>query len=233
MTDNQMPDRSGRDDLPDAEMDRGLVDIEQLLRSVDPDDVTRIDPPADLWSAIQAETTGIDGSAVDPIEDDVVVSLAAERRRRLSAVGATLVAAAAVLALIIGVVVTRDGGTTRLAETQLAFDADAFDPLGAEASAAASLIDDDGTLKIELEDATLPDAADADLEIWLIKPDADGNPADLVSLGLVDASDPGGFTVPAAFDPDEYFVVDISIEPRDGDAAHSGRSILRGALADA
>ena len=39
--------------------------------------------------------------------------------------------------------------------------------------------------------------------------------------------------VPAELDPDVYSIVDISIEPRDGDAAHSGRSILRGTLADA
>jgi len=34
-------------------------------------------------------------------------------------------------------------------------------------------------------------------------------------------------------DPDVYSIVDIGIEPRDGDVAHSGRSILRGTLTDA
>jgi hypothetical protein len=36
--------------------------------------------------------------------------------------------------------------------------------------------------------------------------------------------------VPAGLDPSSHYVVDISIEPRDGIAAHSGQSILRGAL---
>jgi hypothetical protein len=40
----------------------------------------------------------------------------------------------------------------------------------------------------------------------------------------------GTFVVPADLDPDTYTVVDISIEPRDGDEAHSGRSVLRGEL---
>ena len=38
--------------------------------------------------------------------------------------------------------------------------------------------------------------------------------------------------VPAELDPDVYSIVDISIEPRDGDEQHSGRSILRGALTE-
>ncbi len=70
--------------------------------------------------------------------------------------------------------------------------------------------------------------AGADLEVWLIRPDADGNVADLVSLGVVDPADPGSLDVPGGYVPDAYYVVDISVEPRDGDAGHSGRSILRG-----
>ena len=56
--------------------------------------------------------------------------------------------------------------------------------------------------------------------------------AALVSIGLVDPGYPGPLDVPAGYDPSAYFVVDISIEPRDGDAGHSGRSILRGPLLD-
>ena len=37
----------------------------------------------------------------------------------------------------------------------------------------------------------------------------------------------------AGLDPDVYSTVDISIAPRDGDEMHSGRSILRGTLAEA
>ena len=64
-------------------------------------------------------------------------------------------------------------------------------------------------------------------EAWLIRPDVAGNVANLVSLGVIDPTDPGSLAVPAGYDPDAYFVVDISIEPSDGNAAHSGRTILR------
>ena len=105
----------------------------------------------------------------------------------------------------------------------------------ADADALVSLHDADGTFRLSVDESDLPDlnAETADLELWLIQPDADGNPADLVSLGLIDPTDPGTFDVPEGFDPDVFFVVDISVEPRDGNAAHSGRSILRGALTKA
>ena len=108
-----------------------------------------------------------------------------------------------------------------------------FDALGARARAGADLIAGDGGHSIELVDAALPSPeAGADLEVWLIRPDDEGNVADLVSLGVVDPADPGSLDVPAGYDPGAYFVVDISVEPRDGDPTHSGRSILRGPLED-
>ncbi|MYG91790.1 MAG: anti-sigma factor, partial [Acidimicrobiia bacterium] len=86
---------------------------------------------------------------------------------------------------------------------------------------------------IALVAATLPSpGADADLEVWLIQPDDQGNVADLVSLGVVSPTDPESLDVPPTHDPAVFFVVDISVEPRDGDAGHSGRSILRGELMD-
>ena len=100
------------------------------------------------------------------------------------------------------------------------------------AAARVALVDDDGKLLVEFDEADLPKPNDesADLELWLIQPDADGNPAKMVSLGLVDPRKPGDFEVPAAYDPTVYFVVDISVELHDGNASHSGRSILRGPL---
>ena len=80
-------------------------------------------------------------------------------------------------------------------------------------------------------DAALPSpGVGADLEVWLIRPDDAGNVASLVSLGVIDPTDPGSLAVPAGYDPDAYFIVDISVEPRDGDISHSGRTILRGPL---
>ena len=49
--------------------------------------------------------------------------------------------------------------------------------------------------------------------------------------GLLEGSE-GTFPLPAGVDLSEYSVVDVSREPSDGDPAHSGDSIVRGALAD-
>ncbi|MCH6230150.1 anti-sigma factor [Microbacterium sp. CFH 31415] len=70
------------------------------------------------------------------------------------------------------------------------------------------------------------DAADDGYrEVWLIRNDA----AALISLGVLDG-DSGSFVIPDGVDLDEYSIVDISVEPVDGDPAHSGDSIVRGQL---
>ena len=135
----------------------------------------------------------------------------------------------------IAVVTQRDeGGPTVVASAELAYDPMTFDELGADAAARVSLVDDDGTLRVQIDESDLPrpSGESADLGLWLIAPDADGKPAELVSLGIVDPDNPGDFEVPAAYDPGIFFVVDISVEPRDGNANHSGRSILRGPLTE-
>jgi len=52
----------------------------------------------------------------------------------------------------------------------------------------------------------------------------------VAAFALVEADRPGTYVVPSRIDPNVNTVVDISIEPRDGDEAHSGDSILRGEL---
>ena len=90
-----------------------------------------------------------------------------------------------------------------------------------------------GVIEITFDGERVGAGEDADLELWLIEPDADGSPAELVSLGVIDPDRPGDFAVPATTDPSVFSVVDISIEPRDGVPTHSGRSILRGPLINA
>jgi anti-sigma-K factor RskA len=61
--------------------------------------------------------------------------------------------------------------------------------------------------------------------VWLL--DAAGKR--LVSLGLLDGST-ATFAVPPQVDLADYPVVDVSLEPADGDPAHSGDSVVRGTL---
>jgi hypothetical protein len=199
-----------------------MTEVEALLRDLDVRELEFAEPPADVWAGIERS---LDATAGAP-----VVSLAERRQRRFT--GPLLAVAAAVGLIIAGAVViaTRpDGSAQVVAAAQLQYDPASFDPLGEQASASVSLVEDDDGLAITIDEANLPtDLTEAaDLEIWLIEPDANGDVVDLVSLGKIDGDT---FAVPDGYDPDSYSVVDISVEPRDGDDAHSGRSILRGAL---
>jgi anti-sigma-K factor RskA len=219
MTDHHDPDRA----------DRELDVVETLLRELTTEDSDRVDPPEDLWDLIE--------SKIDRPQSDAPV-VALDRHRRFSPRMAIVFAAAAALVVIVGtiaVLAQRDDEPLVVATAELEYDPVSFDELGADAAAHVSLLDENGMFLIDVDDSDLPRPSNqsADLELWLIQPDAEGNPADLVSLGLVDPDEPGDFGVPATYDPDVYFVVDISVEPRDGDATHSGRSILRGALTKA
>jgi len=157
-----------------------------------------------------------------------------DSRRHRFARGLATVAAALVL-VVAGAVVfaSRSGSdTTVVAVAQLSYD-ETFDEFGRTAAAGAKLIEnDDGSAEIRIVEASLPDTSDesAALELWLIEPDAEGNVADLVSLGLLDPDKPGVHEVPEGYDPARFFVVDISVEPSEGPPTHSGRSILRGPL---
>ena len=108
----------------------------------------------------------------------------------------------------------------------------AFDPLGADAAATAELVESGDGYEITLVDSMLPSdlGEPADLELWLIATDADGNITDIASVALVDGA--GSYEVPDSIDVTSHRIVDISIEPRDGDDTHSSRSILRGTLAE-
>ena len=226
----------------------GDAHVETLLREVTAQDRSRTVPPDDVWQRIAAEVA-LDGATTSPrpnvhdegdrsTADGADVVVLADRRWSRRAAGLVAVAAAAVLVAGGALVLTRGGGesTTVVASGRLGYDADSFDELGAGATASVSLVDDDGTLHLDIDDSVLPapTGEEADLELWLIEADAEGNPVDLVSLGLVDpdAPDDGDFVVPPSYDPAVYSVVDISVEPRDGDPGHSGRSILRGSLVD-
>ncbi len=236
-----MPDHDQTDnDQPDH---NETGDIEAVLREITPEDRDLVAPPDDVWDRIAAELSL--GEAEGDAEADAgpvhlaeperladVVPIESKRRFTPAVFVGAVAAAVVIVAGIVTGYLGGDDGAAVVANAELAYDAANFDELGAEAEARVSLVEDDGTFRIEIDEADLPTPSDepADLELWLIEPDAEGNVADLVSLGLVDPSDPASFEVPADYDPDVYFVVDISVEPRDGVPTHSGRSILRGPL---
>jgi Anti-sigma-K factor rskA len=228
------------DETADNTFDQDLLDVELMLRSLTLDDLGAPEaPPASVWAGIQSElaASGDLTSAAATLPTVVhhsgsVASLDAHRERR--AVRYRFLAAAAAVVLVTGavaVVATRGGDAQVVATAQLAWDPVNFNELGADATATAELVQGDDGYELVLTDARLPTGtADADLELWLISTDAAGEITDVQPVSLIDPTSPGAYAVPADLDPDTYTVVDISIEPRDGDEAHSGDSILRGEL---
>ena len=204
-------------------------EIEAALREFDAEDADLLEPPRSVWDGIQAAVHAPEqgpGAEITPM---------AQHRRTRRIILA--VAAAAVLLAGVIVALTTLGGDEPdrvIATAELGHDPQNFDPLGAQAQGRANLVERGGGHTIEIADASLvPPEAGVDLEVWLIKPDDQGGIADLVSIGLIDPDDPGTLEVPSGYDPLVYNIVDISVEPRDGDASHSGRTILRGPLREA
>jgi hypothetical protein len=150
------------------------------------------------------------------------------RRRRRPLL---LVAAAAVAGAAIGagaVAVLRDGGTEPIGREPVVdtVAAVALDPLADnDASGRASVIErPDGTrvLAVELRAGDLDDRY---YEVWLI----DEAVQDMVSVGVA-RSGTVIFQLPEGLDLGRFPIVDVSVEPVDGDPTHSGVSVARGVL---
>jgi hypothetical protein len=208
-------------------------------RHVTVDDVP-VEPGDHVWSRIAAELgledTGV--AAATPAAESPgaeVVELAQVRRgarRRTAWVGAAAAAAGIAIGAI-GATTVSPNGTVPLegqvvAQTQLTVvpaDAGGSDLAAPGMSGLAVIVDTDGRDFAEVDARGLP-AAPGFYEVWLIKPDLSG----MLSLGALSAGSQGRFTIPPGTDLAQYTIVDVSLEPFDGDPAHSKKSMLRGTL---
>lgn len=179
-------------------------------------------PPSHVWASVAAEL-GLGRRMAAPPGDQAVTLRTSGWRRRT----ALLVAAAAVAGIALGSVVTAalsgdDGGSRSVvASTQLAALPDRQGAGDAEVLGV-------GTGRVLELDVSGLTPGDGFYEVWLLG--ADGKR--LVSVGLLDPSQDGRarFALPDDVDLSEFPVVDVSLEPTDGDPAHSGDSIVRGTL---
>lgn len=187
-----------------------------------------VPPPPNVWASIAA-ATGVSSSprperiATAPAPAPVappsnVVPLRPRRSRTLLLTVAAAVAGAVIGAGAVAVLQGGDDGA--------AVAAAALDPLeDADASGSARVVErSDGTRVLEV-DLQAPSLDDAYYEVWLLTPDVSG----LVPVGTTQAGT-AVFEIPAGLDLDEYAVVDVSVEPLDGNPAHSGDSVARGVL---
>jgi hypothetical protein len=175
-----------------------------------------------VWDAVRADL-GDDLSQASAPQPEVV-SLAARRRGRWPT---GLLVAASVAGVVVGSVAT-----------SLVSSEDASTPPVAAPVATATLAalpDHAGTGSAEIVEG--PDGPQLVLdvsglspgegfyEVWLIDPETSA----MVGLGALPGTR-GTFPVPAGLDLSRYSLVDVSIEPYDGDPVHSTDSVVRGEL---
>lgn len=219
-------------------------DLKALAKSIEPEDGVRHAPPPELWDRIRAEAFDDasprlsiapepESAQADPdiidladqrsnrgVDEQPAIDLTSESRfspRMLIAVAAALVAF-----VVVGTVAIAGlGGEANPVYAAEISNADLPEAFDGTASVTLE-VDDNPQIEISF-DAPVP--TDEPVELWLLS--ADGT--DIVSVGLVEAGDTT-WDWPEGLAPEEYPIVDLSIEPNDGDPTHSGRSILRGEL---
>lgn len=198
---------------------RAFERLRSVAQDLSAEDLTRDEPPASLWDRIAADT-GVPASAVavPAPAADVVDLREARARRRPRGTWVFALAAAVVAGVFVGVWALVGAGDDVVGTAELA-------ALGDRGAGTAELVDEDGRLVIhvDLEDVEAPEGGY--LELWLIQ---STEPLRLISLGPVNAE--GSYEVPAGVDPADFPVVDVSREPLDGNAEHSGDSVVRGPL---
>ncbi|MEV0126852.1 anti-sigma factor [Dactylosporangium sp. NPDC050688] len=95
----------------------------------------------------------------------------------------------------------------------------------------ACLVTVDGERKLLVHAEGMPAPADGDYEAWLLDSTSLQGPGlRMQALGVMGAKADRELTVPGSLDLRKFNIVDISAEPHDGDATHSGKSLLRGTL---
>ncbi len=190
-------------------------------------------PRASVWSAIQADIAAESDSDDGPVKPhalrstdgsaDTADELAARRERKRAGVSPWLVGVAAAAGAVIGGVGVSTLAGTDDAPGEIVAQAPLTD-LASEADAGIAYVHTlpDGTEVLVLETEFEP-VDGAALEVWLIDPNVEG----MISLGHL-TPDSTSFVIPAGFDISEFPIVDVSIEPFDGDPTHSGNSVTRG-----
>lgn len=232
--DDRTPDEARPDQAPDAALMAAARRGTDLLGR-DTDDL------AHLWDGIAREAFGDDRDQPGDVSSDATTTglhavptatdhpaattrrprlvRSPERRQRRTFAGA-LVGVAAALLVVLGIswAVTREPAPQPLATFRL-------DPIDTRVTQGV-----DGTVvataagkAVEVDLGDLPPPPDGTFyELWFL----DEAAGKLVSLGPV--GEDGTYVAPLAITPETWPALDVSVEPADGDPAHSSDSILRG-----
>ena len=93
---------------------------------------------------------------------------------------------------------------------------------GSTTTGSAEVVSLDGTRKLDVDLSGMPRSNGAYVQTWLFDPKTN----DMIAVGVMD-QDSESFPIPASVDLDTYTSVDISLEPLDGNPAHSATSLAR------
>jgi hypothetical protein len=203
-------------------------------------------PPDRVWDRI-SEELGLSAeggehpplTALPPLEPDrpqPQPQPAAERQAEVTPLpgswmrrrtAALLAAAAAILGLTVGgglALLLGDDGQRSPGTGQVIAQA-SLQPLPAKQAAGEATVSGSGAIRtLQVQVTGLP-TEPGFYEVWLLNREANK----LISVGVLDA-ERGTFPLPPAVNLSEYPVVDVSLEPFDGDPAHSKNSFVRGTL---
>jgi len=173
-----------------------------------PSDVVYETPPDTMWAAIEAGLSEGGGGAE-------VVDLAARRRARLR-IASAVAGIAAVLLVGVPLALSLQDSSSETVELAAL---PGYEGFGGRAEL------DGRDLVVDLTGAE-PKEGEF-YEVWLLEIRG-GELQDLVALGTIDAS--GHYKISQSVDLSRFNTVDVSVEPDDGDPAHSGKSVVRGEL---
>lgn len=204
--------------------------VSEIASDMTAEDHDIVQPPADLWDRIQASVDaerptsggGTAGGGGAP-----VVSLDARRNR-----WAGPLAIAASVALLAGVGALILAGPTKATQSKLVASATLGRLEATQGVGTAKLVRQGGTLHllVKTNDMATPPTG-SDYELWLVDKLVT-NPRSLGAVtGRVTGRNTIDVVVPRSIDPKRFPVVDISVEPTDGNHKHSGHSVMRGTLA--
>jgi hypothetical protein len=208
-----------------AELDqlRAVVSASRSLTDAD----RPVAPPSSVWEAIQAHVRGDRSAGSTAASSGAEVVPLADRRGRRSWSTSVLVAAS-VASLAVGVVLsavaTRESDPPSPA-TQVVAAASLAALPDHTGTGEATIVQRNGTDYLQIDASDLSQGQGF-YEVWLIDPKT----MQMVGLGALDSAE-GLFPIPEGLDLSKYRLVDVSLEPMDGQPTHSGNSIVRGELA--
>lgn len=197
-----------------SELDE-LSTVARRARQVTPSD-RLVEPPASVWAGIAAE--------LSPSTPGMPAPRRATGARRASWL--SLAAAACVGLLVGGGAVYAATSSVRPAPAPSVVATASLAPLpGSTAQGRVEVVSTSSGPRVVVDVSGLA-KSDGYYEVWLLDRAGDK----LVALGALDGSARGSFAMPQGIAMTDYPVVDVSLQPPDGNPQHSHHSLVRGTL---